>query len=300
MPGPLPPIPGEFGELFGSFARHLRSIGRSPRTIESYAEGVARMVAYTGATKADDLTTDQLRRWLTHEHEVTAPGSVGVRYRSVRAFIRWCFSEGELKVNVISGIPAPKQSDNPVPIIEVDDLRKLLAQTAGTDWRSRRDRALVLFMLDSGCRRAEVTGVELDDIDMDRGEVVVLGKGGSKRIISLGATALAALDRWVRARRRLEGSERFGALWLGDRGPLSAEGIRQILKRLGREAGVSIHPHQLRHTAAHQLRAMGMGDAELMELMGWRSAAMLSKYSRSAVGARARDQHKKIAPGDKL
>ena len=55
----------------------------------------------------------ELRDWLTHEFEVTAPGSVGVRYRSVRAFIRWCFSEGELERNPIAGIPAPSQPDKP-------------------------------------------------------------------------------------------------------------------------------------------------------------------------------------------
>jgi site-specific recombinase XerD len=185
------------------------------------------------------------------------------------------------------------------PIIELDDMRKLLAATAGKDWRSVRDRALVMFMVDTGARRGEVAHVSLDDVDLDRGEVRVRGKTG-ERVVSLGATAVAAVDRWLRARRRVDVAKRTNALWVGDRGALSDEGVRQILKRLGNEAGVKVAPHQLRHTASHVLRVNGIGDAELMALMGWKSAAMLQRYGRSAVGARAREMHKRMSPGDQL
>lgn len=294
-------IAGGIGELFASYTRHLRALGRSPKTIESYGESVARLVAFTGAADIDALTPDTMRRWLMHEQAKTSPGSVGVRYRSVRAFLRWCVAEGELERSPLAGIGHPAQPDTPVPILEVADLRKLLKVTDGPDWRSRRDRALVLFFLDSGCRRAEVAGLKLGDVDLDRGEARVQGKGSHVRVVSIGATATAGLDKWLRARRRLPFAAGLDDVWIGDRGALSAEGVRQALKRLGRQAGLgAIHPHQLRHTWAHALRAAGMGDAELMELAGWKSPAMLSKYGRSAVGARARDQHKGIAPGDQL
>src|SRR5690606_7802895 len=118
------------------------------------------------------------------------------------------------------------------------------------------------------------------------------------RVVSLGTAAVASMDRWLRARRRAAVAARTDALWVGDRGRISDEGIRQILKRFGERAGVKVAPHQLRHTTSHVLRASGMGDAELMERMGWKSAAMLAKYGRSAVGERARAMHKQIAPGD--
>jgi site-specific recombinase XerC len=291
-------IPGEPGELFASFARHLRALGRSPRTIESYEESFARVIAYTKVTEIKDLTPDLMRRWLVKEQEQTSPGSVGVRYRSARAFLRWLVKEGELDRSPLDAIPHPKQVDGPVAVLELDDLRKLIAQTSGNDWRDKRDKALLMFMLDSGARRGEVTGLQLRDLDLDRGEALITGKTGTRRI-ALGTASVAALDRWVRARRKL--NPRHDAVWLGDRGPLSDEGVRQILKRLGRQAGIgNVNPHQLRHTWSHLMRVAGMGDSEMMELGGWKSSAMLAKYGRSAVGARARDQARKVAPGDSL
>lgn len=293
-------IPGEVGELFESFARHLRAIGRSPRTVESYAESVAQMVAFTGATGVADLTPDVMRQWLQHLQGRNAPGTVGIRYRSARALLNWLVKEGELERSPLDNVPHPKQDDKPVPILEIDQLRQLIAQTEGSDWRSRRDKALLLFALDSGCRRGEIASLQCRDLDLNRGEALVSGKTGSRRI-SLGTTAVAALDRWLRARRKLVHSAQHDAVWLGDRGPLSDEGVRQVIKRLGIQAGLGpVFPHQLRHTWSHMLRVGGLGDSELMELAGWKSSAMLAKYGRSAVGARARDQHKAIAPGDRL
>lgn len=296
-------IPGEVGAFFESFARRLRALGRSPRTIESYGESIARLVRHGSIERLDQLTTAVVETWLTHEGATTAPASVGVRYRSVRAFLNWLTAEGEIERSPMANIPHPKQPETLPNMLSADDVRKLLEVTKpadARDWRSKRDRALVLFLLDSGCRRAETAGLTMADLDLNRGEATVLGKGGSRRTISLGTAAVAALDQWVRARRKLSYAIKTEAIWISDRGALTDEGVRQVLLRLGREAGVKVNPHAFRHSWAHMLRANGMGDAELMALAGWTSPAMLSKYGRSAVGQRARDQHKRIAPGDSL
>lgn len=292
-------IPGEAGDLFASFVRHLRARGRSERTVESYREAVARLVAHAGPDVAA-WTPDALRGWLADEQSTTAPGSVGIRYRSVRAFLNWLVAEGEIDRSPLANIGHPAQPDTPAPVLDLAQLQALIAATSGKDWRSVRDRALVLFFLDSGCRRGEVAGLTLDDLDLDRGEARVNGKTGP-RTVALGATAVAGLDKWLRARRKLPQAASTDAVWLGAQRPLSDEGIRQALKRLSADAGIpTVNPHQLRHTWAHEMRKAGMGDAELMELAGWRSSAMLARYGRSAVGERAREQHRKIAPGDRL
>ncbi len=285
--------------MFASFARHLTARGRSPRTIASYREAVDRLIAHAGTDLAA-WTPDALRAWLADEQAATAPGSVGIRYRSVRAFLNWLVAEGELERSPLTNIGHPAQPDTPAPVLDLAQLQALIGVTAGTDWRSKRDRALVFFFIDSGCRRGEVAGLSIDDLDLDRGEARVDGKTG-KRTVALGATAVAALDKWLRARRRLPLAATSDGVWLGPRRPLTDEGIRQVLKRLSAEAGIpTVNPHQLRHTWAHEMRKAGMGDAELMELAGWRSSAMLARYGRSAVGERAREQHRQIAPGDRL
>ncbi len=81
-----PIIPGDAGELFGSFARHLRALGRSTRTIESYEKAVARLVAFTKIDRIDKLTPDDMRRRLEHEQGRPRPDrlafAIGRRGRS--------------------------------------------------------------------------------------------------------------------------------------------------------------------------------------------------------------------------
>ena len=117
-----------------------------------------------------------------------------------------------------------------MPVLTRDQLRALLAACKGSGFAERRDTAIVRLFLDTGMRLAEMTGLTVADLDMHYEVAVVLGKGRRPRSCPFGAKTAQALDRYLRVRGRHKHAK-MREVWLGDRGPLSMSGIRQMLNR---------------------------------------------------------------------
>jgi site-specific recombinase XerD len=297
--------PGDLRVLVPDFKRSLRARNLSPRTVDIYGNGAdlfVRFLVETGLpTEARKITRDSVEMFIERQLARAKPATAAQRYKAVGQLFKWLGDEGEVPESPLRNMHAPKIPEELVPVLDHEQLRRLLATASTKSFVDVRDRAIMLLMIDSGMRLGEVSGLKLEDVDRDLQVAYVLGKGRRPRSCPFGAKANEALSRYL----RLRAQQKYASLpwlWITRQGRTTDSGIRQAIVARGNEAGLGhIHPHMLRHSFAHDALANGMAEGDLMMLAGWRSSAMLRRYGAAQAADRAKDAYRRIGgQGDRL
>jgi site-specific recombinase XerD len=193
----------------------------------------------------------------THLARKAKPSTAWPYYRALRRLFNWAMEESYLKSSPLSTIHFKSPSAPPVQPYSREELKRLLAVCdldirTGARFTGLRNKSMLLLFVDTGLRRVEMVNLQLGDLDLERKQARVLGKGGKIGIVPFSSRTAKALWRYLIERKPRAKAD---ALWLTEEGvPFSVDGLVSWFSRLKKRAGVTSPGgvHRLRHTAALQ------------------------------------------------
>jgi integrase/recombinase XerC len=285
--------PEIFAEPLKAFTAYLSlERGFSPNTVRSYRADLTDLQAFAakaGGHAVADIDLPLLRDWLYSGTEKgLARATIARRAASARGFTAWLATTGLLVADPGARLRAPKPQRSLPRVItraQMDEIiGSLAAAAADGDPLPMRDLAIVELLYASALRVSELVGLDVDDLDLDRLTVRVIGKGSKERVVPFGVPAHSALVDYLRRGRAalVDASSPAGALFLGTRHRrLGARSVYQLVAALLAEipgSGPS-GPHALRHTAATHLLDGGADLRAVQEMLGHASLGTTQIYT---------------------
>jgi integrase/recombinase XerC len=279
-------------EALAEFLRHLAlEKNASAHTVKSYREDLVQALDFFRTRLGqqnpapDRLTTRLLRAWLAWLHEQSyAKATMARRVAAVRSWCRFLCRQGVLTVNPADGLRGPRLDKKLPHFLGAADVLRLLEAPPADTPLGLRDRAVLETLYSAGLRVSELTGLNMQDLDLAEGIATVRGKGRQERLALLGRPALVALRRWVKGRAVVVGplATEPVALFLNKNGArLSSRSVGRLLEKYLKQAGLDprTSPHTLRHSFATHLLDNGADIRSVQELLGHRSLSTTQIYT---------------------
>lgn len=274
-------------QLLAQFEEHIVSLGMAPATVANYIADLQNYASWYGASSADSLSlleaTDRHVRRYCHalRTQGRSASTVNRRLQAVRKFYDFAVHSSLCSRNPARDVDRVSEGGASSPrVLDLDEVNLLLrAVGEGTDSLSRRDRAVLLVLLDTGIKVRELVDLCVEDVDLEVGSGYLwvgedLESGG--RGLALGPESCAALRGYLRVRVAAPGID---ALFVSRQGqPLSARTVQRLVSSYARAAGLDgVSAQALRYTFAHD----ALHDRDLDEvarLLGLRDAAGVQRY----------------------
>lgn len=267
-----------------AFLRYLRVERQlSPLTHDSYARQLSALIVIAdalGVTGWDKLDANHVRSMTTRsKRQGLQAASLALRLSALRSFLDYLVERGVLKANPAKGVPAPRGNRHLPKNMDVDEVNRLLDIDLN-DPLAVRDRAMLEVMYGDGLRLAELVGLDCGHLDLEAGEVRVMGKGSKERKLPLGKTAIAWLRQWLALRDFFAPED--NAVFVAKSGKrISMRNVQKRFAEWGIKQGLEshVHPHKLRHSfATHMLESSGNLRA-VQELLGHANLSTTQIYT---------------------
>lgn len=297
------PMPLDFQAASSEYLSWLQlEANKSPNTVRAYDGEIRRLGGFLAARghslQMDEVAYEDIRAYQRHLAETLPKASS--RHRAlvaIRSWLRWLAREELIAKDFSNRITLPKLEQRLPKPMPPEEMTRLLAALPGESPIEKRDRALVHFLISTGCRISEALNLDRNDVPAQGNRLVVTGKGSKQRAVYLTEDAREMLDDYLRSRE-----DTSLALFVNyDRklGPgadrrLTPAGARHVVNRIRKELGAWSFrsPHVARHTAATTLLEVTGGDVRLVqEVLGHANLNTLQGYTR-IVDARKQDAYR--------
>ncbi len=305
---PTPPADAGMSERMLDFLAYLEfERGLSRNTLEAYRSDLLQLGAFLGRRGVDVTAAEHsdLSAFLAQlaagndGRPPVAPATLQRKAACMRSFYRHLRREGILDRDPTADLRAPRKSQKLPQVLTRDEVARLLAAPRGTDAAALRDRALLELMYACGLRASEAIGLDVRDVDLERGVLRARGKGSKERIVPVGREAVAAARAYLdRGRPAFVGLGDEPRLFVNRRGRgLTRQGLYKIVQRHAGAVGLAdrMSPHTLRHTFATHLLAGGCDLRSLQEMLGHADIATTQIYTHLSA-ERLKDAYFKAHP----
>jgi integrase/recombinase XerD len=287
---PDPPAVSSTERLLASYRQHLlNERGLAESTTAAYLLRASRFLAWTAADgRVAVLTTGDVTRAVLRESQSVSVGSTQFFVAALRSFLRFCFVEGLITVDLSPAalaVTGRRRSTLPRGITP-KDARALLRSCDRRQAAGRRDYAVIMTLLRLGLRAEEVARLTLDDIDWRAGEIVVHGKGSRDERLPMPADVGEAIVGYLQRGRPETASRAVFLRSVAPIGPLGRGGVSFIVRYASVRAGLPpMGAHRLRHTLACDMVNANVPLPEIGQVLRHRNLASTANYARVDLAA---------------
>ncbi len=302
----------EIQDLKNQFLEYLEiEKNRSPRTVENYARHLDKFITWAEITQAKQIDETLLRNFRLYLNRFQDEKGHGLKKITqnyhvivVRSFLRY-LSKRDIQALPAEKIEIGKTPEREVEFLENNEVERILAAAAGTDFKSLRDRAILELLFSAGLRVSELTNIDREKLNFQSGELSVRGKGNKIRVVFVSETAAASLKKYLEIRTDVD-----PALFVRDERALkkfkkkdasietqnsaslrnakdkndlrlTPRSVQRIVKHYALKAGLvkNVHPHTLRHSFATDLIMNGADIRSVQEMLGHASITTTQIYT---------------------
>lgn len=283
---------------------------QSQKTIENYHHYLKRFCDWAGDITVKQITQDKVQNFRLYLNRLTddkgeqllSIKTQNYHIIALRAFLKWCI-KNDHDTLAPEKIDLSKIPERSVEYLNRDELERLFEAIKGRDIRSLRDRAILETLYSTGLRVSELTSLNRDQVDLERLEFMVRGKGKKNRIVFLSERAAEAISEYMAFR-----DDNFKPLFLNygrgrktddvlndEKRRLSTVMIQYLVRQYARKAGIikKVTPHVLRHSFATELLINGADIRSVQEMLGHASITTTQIYTH-LTNKRLKEIHEKF------